>query len=252
MYGEDMENFTAEVARPAVREVRFFVAMSLATLLVAFVGFFPTFWHPLAQGSFHAHPIVYIHGGLFFCWTILLVVQSDLAAKRSLRLHRTLGTIGIAYATLTAVSGLLVMLNAAAGANAAGQLSAAASVLIFPALGMPVFAWLVTLGFTNVRRTEFHQRYILLATISALDAPVARWILFDGHQSAGFGEGMAASLVYEVMIALLAIHDYRRLGRVHPATLIGGGIIILGQILRVLLGNSAWWAGAVSTLPSLY
>jgi hypothetical protein len=63
---------------------------------------------------------------------------------------------------------------------------------------------------------------------------------------------MAASLVYEVMIALLAIHDYRRLGRVHPATLIGGGIIILGQILRVLLGNSAWWAGAVSTLPSLY
>jgi hypothetical protein len=236
-------------ARP---EEQAYFGLAVLTVAIAFAGFFPTFWRPLARGAFHAHPIVYIHGGLFFGWTLLLALQTRLAAQRPMRLHRTIGSIGIAYATLVAVSGILVTLNATAGANAAGVLSAAASALIFPVVGLPTFVLLITLAFAQVRRSDHHQRYMLLATISALDAPVARWILFDGHESAGFEEGMAASAVYEVMIGLLALYDYRRLGAIHPATLIGGGTIVAGQILRALLGTSAWWAAAVAGLTSLY
>ena len=32
-------------------------------LLVAFGGFIPTYWAKVATGTFHAEPIIHIHGG---------------------------------------------------------------------------------------------------------------------------------------------------------------------------------------------
>jgi hypothetical protein len=239
-------------ASPAAQEARAFFGLAVASVVIAFVGFAPTFWRPLAQGTFHANPIVYVHGGMFFSWTILLAVQSWFVLNRQLDWHRTIGTVGIAIATLVAISGFLVLMNVTATVKALGILEAAAPDLIFPAIGFPTFALLVAMAFANVRRTDYHKRYMVLATASALDAPVARWILFDGHTSPGFDEGMVASLVFEVMVAALVFFDWRLRGRIHPATLIGGGILVVSQVLRGALGESAWWTtSAVHVLPKL-
>ena len=47
----------------------FYVTMALACAGVALLGFAPTYWMPLAAGSFKANPIVHIHGLTFFAWT---------------------------------------------------------------------------------------------------------------------------------------------------------------------------------------
>jgi len=235
----------------ATREAQLFFAAAVACVVIAFVGFAPTFWRPLAQGTFHAHPIVYIHGVLFFSWTILLALQSWLVLGRRLALHRTIGTAGIAIATLVATSGFLVLVNVVATLEPLGLLETAAPDLIFPAIGFPTFALLVAMAFGHVRQPDYHQRYMLIATISALDAPVARWILFKGHTSAGYAEGMVASLVFEVMAGALVVFDWRVRGRIHPAWLVGGGILIAGQMLRGWLGPSAWWAASIHWLPKL-
>ena len=67
-----------------------YFGLALLTVVIAFAGFFPTFWRPLAQGTFHAHSIVYIHGGLFLGWTLLLALQTRPASQRPMRLHRTI------------------------------------------------------------------------------------------------------------------------------------------------------------------
>jgi uncharacterized membrane protein YozB (DUF420 family) len=233
------------------QEARLFFAMAVTCVVIAFVGFAPTFWRPLAQGTFHANPIVYVHGTLFFSWTILLAVQGWLVLRRQLDSHRTIGTVGIAIATLVATSGLLVLMNVVATAQPLGLLETAAPDLIFPVVGFPTFALLVAMAFMNVRRADYHKRYMLLATISALDAPVVRWVLFEGHTSAGYAEGMVASLVFEVMVGALVFFDLRLRGRIHPAYFVGGAILVAGQVLRGLLGPSAWWASSIQWLPKL-
>src|SRR3979490_2051060 len=47
----------------------FYFYMALACTAVAFLGFAPTYWLPLAKRSFSASPVVHFHGLLFFAWS---------------------------------------------------------------------------------------------------------------------------------------------------------------------------------------
>ena len=54
----------------------FYFYMALACTAVAFLGFAPTYWMPLANRSFSASPVIHFHGLLFFAWSLYLAVQS--------------------------------------------------------------------------------------------------------------------------------------------------------------------------------
>ena len=59
----------------------FYHWMALACLAISVLGFLPTFFVPVAQGTFARPPIVYVHGLLFFSWTIFFCTQTWLAAS---------------------------------------------------------------------------------------------------------------------------------------------------------------------------
>jgi hypothetical protein len=73
-----------------------------------------------------------------------------------------------------------------------------------------------------------------------LAAAIARWpgVIGLGNPLVFFG-------LADIYIIALAIWDFRSRGRVHPATLAGGLIIIASQPLRLALsGTAAWMAFA--------
>ena len=86
----------------------FYFYMALACMAVAFLGFAPTYWLPLATGSFSASPVVHIHGLLFFAWSLYFVFQSWLAATGKVVRHRAVGMIGVSLATTMTIFGFLV------------------------------------------------------------------------------------------------------------------------------------------------
>src|SRR5882757_10303070 len=90
----------------------FYFYMALACMAVAFLGFAPTYFVPLASRSFSASPIVHFHGLLFFAWTIFFAFQTWLAASGKITRHRTIGMIGVSMATAMTIFGFLVAVNA--------------------------------------------------------------------------------------------------------------------------------------------
>jgi len=74
----DDRRVRAGVATPARY---FYFHMALACMAVAFLGFAPTYWLPLASGSFPPMPVVHFHGMLFFTWTLYFAFQTWLAAS---------------------------------------------------------------------------------------------------------------------------------------------------------------------------
>src|SRR3954451_22281377 len=72
----------------------FYFYMALACMAVAFLGFAPTYWVPLASRSFSASSVVHFHGLLFFTWTLFFAIQTWLAASGKITRHRTIGMIG--------------------------------------------------------------------------------------------------------------------------------------------------------------
>ncbi len=82
--------------------------MSLACMAVAFLGFLPTYWMPMASGTFRANPVFHIHGMIFFSWTLYFVFQTWLAASGQVARHRMVGLIGVSLATAMTIFGILV------------------------------------------------------------------------------------------------------------------------------------------------
>jgi len=85
----------------------FFSGMAVLSLASVFVGFARSYY---LAGVFKAQLpnfLVHIHGAVFSCWIILLIVQSSLVAAGRVDVHRHLGMLGFGLACLMVVLGLL-------------------------------------------------------------------------------------------------------------------------------------------------
>jgi hypothetical protein len=155
----------------------FYFYMALACMAVAFLGFAPTYWLPLAKRSLSASPVVHFHGLLFFAWSLYFTFQSWLAASGKVARHRTIGMIGVSLATAMTIFGFLVAVNAMKRSAAAGLTDEGIAFAIVPLSGILFFAVVFAAAIAAVRQPETHKRLMLLASISLLDAAVARWFL---------------------------------------------------------------------------
>jgi hypothetical protein len=234
-----------------VRGSYFYVWSALACAAVAFLGFAPTYFAPLVQGSFKANPIVHIHGIVFFSWTLFFTYQAWLVADGRTMRHRDVGLMGISFATAMTFLGLLVAVESAARAGALGFLSEAKHFMVVPVAGIITFAVLFAFAIANVKNKEVHKRLMLVATASILDAAVARWFLAFLAPPLAPGASpvptvdlaVAPALLVDLIIVAGIAHDWRTRGRPHPAYLIAGGAVLVQQLLRAPVSTTAVWDG---------
>jgi hypothetical protein len=241
----------------------FYFYMALLCAVAAFGGFLPTFWLPMTHGGYVAAPVIAIHGVLFFCWILFFVLQTWFVASRQVANHRAAGLFGIALASVMTVFGFLVVMNEIQRAGAAGNLDAGLAFSILPLSDIVFFAVFVALAIMNIRRPEWHKRFMLVATISLLNAPIARLFIyfmdFNGHMPVVAGLPAPPAPIdipfeseeYVVYLILLIpiVYDWVKRGRPHPAYLLGGGTLVLMYLLQAPISHTpAWHAIAVGFL----
>lgn len=237
------------ITRDAGARIRFgdlYSWTALGCVLTAFLGFIPTFWTPLAAGKFAANPVVFMHGIGFFTWTLFALAQTSLVPAGRVALHRSVGLAGISFATVLTGLGLLAALNSLQSGIAAGQADGAEAFLIVPLTVIVPFAVLFALAIGNIRRPEFHKRLMLLATVSVLNAPVARplivWVfkLPPTQQLPVWIDVPACFLSYLLFVPAL-IHDWRTRGRIHPVYMIAVPILVLIPLAVMPISDTAAW-----------
>src|SRR5579863_1623962 len=224
----------------------FYTWMFLACVLIAFLGFIPTFWTPLAAGQFKANPVVFFHGIGFFAWTLFALVQSSLIPAGRTPLHREVGLFGVSLATALTLFALLAALNSLKHGVAAGQEADAEAFLIVPLWTIIAFAVFVTLAIANIRRPEAHKRLMLLATITVLGAPVARplivWVYkFPPTAQLPVWLGVTGSIVGYGLIGFAMAWDWRRRGRPHPVYVWGLAALVAIPLLAMPVSRTAAW-----------
>jgi hypothetical protein len=247
----------AIVVDPVHEKVRhFYVWMAAACVLLAFGGFAPTYWLQLPAGTFVGSPLLHIHGALFSAWTVLLLSQTLLVANGRLDSHRAWGLAGISLATAMVVIGLAAAIQTLTIGLAAGYGDHSRAFLILPVSAIGLFAGFFVAAIANIRRPESHKRFMLLATISLLQAVMGRifFVLITGGGPGlrpGLGPppplaiGLVPSLIVELLIVAGIVHDWRTRGRPHPVWLIGAGLTTAVILLRgPLSGTSGWLAFA--------
>lgn len=98
------------LAPPRVRARRshaLYLGASALFAAIAFVGFIPTYWAPIAAGTVDLHPAIHVHAWLYFLWAVFYVAQTALVARGRTAWHRELGLFGIALASAMVFAGVL-------------------------------------------------------------------------------------------------------------------------------------------------
>lgn len=233
----DRRDLRGSPAAARQRSERYFWSgLALVMALIAFAGFAPSYY---LKAHFHAGPILtpllLVHGAAMTAWIALLVVQTSLIAARRVEWHRRLGIAGaILAALLTVLFTAVAIVRAKQGVLGPGT-PPPLVFLTIPLMGTIVFPVLIGAAIHYRRRSDYHKRLIMLASIEIITAAVAR---LPGLLTLG---PLAFFGAADLLIVTIALRDLATLRRLHPATLWGGLFLILSQPLRLIISTTPAW-----------
>ncbi len=223
-------------------DARVFTGIGIFLLIAAIIGFSPRYFVPIVTGEYqvpsqwmHAHAVASI------LWLLLFIIQPWLITRGNRDLHRRFGIAGIILAIVNIYLGValqidLIQVHSATGNVQDGTLSA----------GFRLFGSLLTFiiflpaALIMRRKTDFHMRYMLLATLGPMESAFGRIYSYI------FGipidiAGPLIPLTHLLLIIAMMIYDKRAHGRVHKAYWWGLGVFIGLQAVIIPLVFSDWW-----------
>jgi hypothetical protein len=218
---------------------RFHPAAVAALAAVVFAGFAKTYYFRIFSDNPPLAQAAHIHGMIATVWIALHYTQARLVAAHRVDLHRRLGIFAAFIAALLAVQAISMAIgNAAAGHGPAGR--DPLQFLSVPIGTTTMFALCVSSALALRRRREWHKRLMLLATMTLLVPAMGR---LDAQimQPLGLPRLVLAPGVTVAFVIWAYVHDWRRLGRVHPAYIAGGIALIVSIPLRRWIGFTDAW-----------
>ncbi|MEP7221559.1 MAG: adenylate cyclase [Novosphingobium sp.] len=175
---------------------------------------------------------VHLHALLMLAWLGLFVTQNRLAAAGNLALHRKLGWLAaylvVGIVALSSFAGIMALKR-----HAVPPFYSDAHFLALTQTDAVVFGGLVFAAITRRTETEYHRRLMMGATIMILDPALGR--LLPMPLMGGWGD-WAVLAVQLVLVGMIALHDRRILGRIHPATATSGAIIAMAHVFVTVAG----------------
>ena len=225
-------------------ERRFFTVMALIIAAATFVGFAPSYYLAPMFSSRPLSMLLHVHGAVFTAWIMLYVVQTVLISAGRTNIHRIVGPAAVALAVTMVPLGI-------ATAIITKQVAAAHHVLlqgpplVFPLGAILTFAMLVGAGITMRKRSAWHKRLMLLGTAAILTTPLAR---ITRLTHIGLSPAFGGMILTDILLAALAVYDVRASGKLHPATVWGGGFFLATQALRIALNLTPAWQAFASSL----
>lgn len=223
----------------AGRRDRFFARSAILIALLVVLSFPVTYFIPIATGSKDFTLLRHLHGLAFFTWIGLYVVQTQLVQRGSVRLHRELGIAGVALAGAMVPLGLWQAVTSAGERQASGNTTPfefsiynLVDIVIFGV----AFGWAI---FEASRRIEWHRRLMFIAALNLFGPAFSRIVLLVPIPFPW--SDMAPNLIADALLLALALHDRRKLGRVHPVTLWAALVLIPFHAIEPLIARSVAW-----------
>ena len=247
-----MNLVASELVSPALRGREpkpgryFFVGMAVFAVVILALAFVPEFVK-YAQGTFPIAPILHVHAAFMGAWVMAFSVQAYLGATGRIALHRQIGPYAFLMGWLALASMVFVEFRAVIvhpmPTNAAEYdwtLPGPYIYLTFPIL----FAW----AYRERRRPDWHKRLMTFALFLTLLAAMQRylWLPID------YGYGPFAATLDVALFVPLAAYDLIALrGRLHPATVRGGALLLGSQALLFLLWGTVLWQNFAASITHM-
>lgn len=108
--------------------------------------------------------------------------------------------------------------------------------------GMFVFGILYVFAFLNRQKPEIYKRLMIVASISMLSPALVRILrIFDIND-------FVTLPFWLLFIAVLPIYDYKKLKKVHKATVLATGLLLIILFGGAPIGMSEGWANLMNSI----
>ncbi len=216
---------------------------ALAALLLVFAGFAPTYYLKGVFGTPELSTLKHVHGLVMTAWFALFLVQVRLVATGRTADHRKLGVFGIFLAMLVVFVGTSLGIASVRAGSAPPGLSPLV-FLVLPLGEMVVFGTLVVAAIALRKRSAYHKRLMLLASLAMLTPAAARL------PHVGELGPLAFYAVADLVIIGCIAFDTVKNRRIHPAFAAGLAFVIVAQLGRLALSQTPQWLTFAKWLTS--
>ena len=213
----------------------FYFFMSLLVAAIVVWGFSHSvnanLFHPAVPRPF----LLWIHGAAFSGWVVFYIFQSALVRTHNVRVHRSLGWLGVALGAVMVPLGITTAVVMGRFDTYRLHQKGGDAFLIVPFYDMAAFAVCLALAIYWRKKPELHRRMMLIATCGLLDAAFGR-IDYVFNHSLYF-------LCLDGVILLGVVRDLAVIRRVHKVYLIALPVLMVcqGFVIYTLRSGSHWW-----------
>jgi hypothetical protein len=207
----------------------------LAVGAAVFAGFAHSYYLKFAFAQPALPWLVHLHGLLMSAWVLLFATQTWLVASHRVALHRRLGIVGALMVVSIPIIGSMTAIEGARLGHSPGP-----PPLVFltvPLFSVLAFAILALAALALRRRTDWHRRLMLVATLNLLPPALGRFAPLYLHLP---GLPFALGLT-DLALLGAAAYDTLRHRRLHPAFGWGIALSLAWQVAAVVLGPTAGW-----------
>jgi predicted small integral membrane protein len=209
-----------------------FTSLIAGAILVAFVGFAPTYF----LGAWFASPpldtMVHIHAALFSAWLAILLIQSILIRTHRPGWHARFGILALSVVALMVITGFMVVLGKPR------PTPASQSFIFTPLLSLVMFPLFVACAIRRRRDPATHKRLMWLGTLLLMGAPMLRLLNMLDLPSGGHLRYFAG---YAVLLVPLILYDLVKYRRLHAATAWGTAALLLRHPLHEWIAFTPEW-----------
>lgn len=231
-----MDMGTARPGASYLSDQLFFTRLAAALALLIVFGFaqwaLRGFVDPLQT------PIwIHLHGLAMLGWLGTIVLQNSLAQSGRLDLHRRIGWASLGLVVAIVILGMFTGRMALA-MHRVPPFFTDGYFLALTHGEVVIFAATVAFAISMRKDTQWHRRIMLAATVILMEPALGRLLPMPllGQIVGGWLEA-ALQIGF---LGILARHDSRVLGRVHPATIAGMGLVIaVHGAIQILAGLPA-------------
>ncbi len=177
---------------------------------------------------------IHAHGVAMLGWLGTIAAQNSLAGSGNLALHRRLGWASLALVLAIVALGTFAGRMALA-THRVPPFFTDSYFLALTHVEVAVFALTVMSAIALRRQTQWHRRLMIAATVVLMEPALGRLLPMPllGQIAGGWIE----AALQVGFLGIMARHDLKVLGRVHPATLVGMGLVVaVHALIQVLAG----------------
>jgi hypothetical protein len=227
-------------------ESRFFLIMSIVSVVILFLGFAPSFYlKPIIQAPPPLSMLSIAHGVVGTLWMALFIAQATFISTGRPALHRQLGMMGALLFGVMAMLGYWTAITAGQLGHAPPESAPPLAFMALPLIGMTASLLLVAMALWNRSHSDWHKRLMLAAMFSLTGPGTGRILIPLGFASWG---AQGSLIVTDLLLAAAIAYDYAHNKRIHPAYWYAAAILVATHIAVTWAFTSPTWLAFAQAL----